>query len=38
MRPIGLKDFEAALKSFAPSVSKATLDEFDVWQKKAGGN
>ena len=28
VRPITLKDFEKALKAFAPSVSKATLEEF----------
>jgi len=28
MRPIYLKDYENALKSFAPSVSKATLEDF----------
>ena len=36
MRPIGLKDYEAALKAFAPSVSQATLDDFDSWQKRTG--
>ena len=29
IRPIGLEDFRASLKSNQPSVSKATLDEFD---------
>lgn len=31
IRAIKLADFELALKSFAPSVSKATLDEFAQW-------
>ena len=36
MRPISLKDYEQALKSFAPSVSKATLEDFAQWQKRNG--
>lgn len=31
IRAINLSDFVNALKSFAPSVSKATLNEFEAW-------
>ena len=31
IRAINLQDFKAALKSFSPSVSKATLNDFDAW-------
>lgn len=36
MRAIKKSDFENALKAFAPSVSKHTLDEFMEWQKSKG--
>ena len=31
IRAITVADFKAALKQFAPSVSKNTLDEFAAW-------
>lgn len=36
IRAITIVDFKAALKQFAPSVSKHTLDEFAAWQKSKG--
>ena len=36
IRKLAVKDFEDATKSFAPSVSKATIQEFDKWRKDKG--
>ncbi|KAJ2904655.1 component of oligomeric golgi complex 6 [Zalerion maritima] len=36
IRPIGLEDFEASLKTIRPSVSKEGLKEYEDWAKKYG--
>lgn len=36
IRKLNLTDFENARKTFAPSVSKATIQEFDNWRKEKG--
>ncbi len=34
IRGVQVKDFEAAMKAVTPSVSKATIAEFEKWQKE----
>ena len=36
IRPISLVDFRQSLKTNSPSVSKATMKEFDDWRKSKG--
>jgi hypothetical protein len=36
LRGITIEDFVNARKVIAPSVSSATLDEFNAWQKEKG--
>ena len=36
IRPINLEDFRASLRQNAPSVSQATIDEFDAWRRSKG--
>jgi SpoVK/Ycf46/Vps4 family AAA+-type ATPase len=36
IRGIEIKDFEAALKTVTPSVSKHTLLELELWRKEKG--
>jgi len=36
IRKLSVGDFEAACKSFSPSVSKHTIKEFDDWRKEKG--
>ena len=36
IRPIGLEDFRASLRTNAPSVSRATIEEFDEWRRSKG--
>ena len=36
IRPIGLDDFRASLRTNAPSVSKETIEEFDAWRRSKG--
>ena len=36
IRKLNVGDFESAVKSFAPSVSKSTIQEFDNWRKEKG--
>jgi len=34
VRAVGVQDFEEAVKTVTPSVSKATIAEFEKWQKE----
>ena len=36
IREISLDDFKQSLKTNAPSVSKATIEEFDEWRRSKG--
>ena len=36
IRKLNVQDFAKAVKSFAPSVSKHTIKEFDDWRKDKG--
>ena len=36
IRPLHVSDFEKAIKSQPPSVSKSTIVEFDNWRKEKG--
>lgn len=36
LRPIGLEDFRASLRSNAPSVSRETIQEFEEWRRSKG--
>ena len=36
IRPISLADFRQSLKTNSPSVSHATMKEFDDWRKSKG--
>jgi|LauGreDrversion4_2_1035121.scaffolds.fasta_scaffold484388_2 SpoVK/Ycf46/Vps4 family AAA+-type ATPase len=36
IRPIELKDFQSAMRSVVPSVSKHTIVELENWRKEKG--
>ena len=36
LRPMGLDDFRASLRTNAPSVSRQTIEEFDEWRRSKG--
>ena len=36
LRPISLDDFRQSLRTNAPSVSNATIEEFDEWRRSKG--